>query len=209
MRFQYDFFGGTTMQNTGYLVCGKCENAPAWQYKLLILPPDPPPLMNTRPENYVVDETNWLTTQDGSVFETQAGSTYVTPVNPDNDPNLSVLSASLVYPSGSVAVAYYDLFIGDPSGVGAVSVLSLVTGSATRVDIASSLTTTDGIATNLSVISVSAGVVSTTNVEYIGLYSAASGGTLLVSGPVSATFPTLVEGAAVQFDALSLSIDIN
>ncbi len=209
MQFQYDFMGGSVPQSLGILVCQRCLDDLNWQQKLLILPPDPMPIFNTRPESYVVDETNWLTTQDGSIFQTQSADTYVTPVNPSDDPNVCILAASLFYPSGSVAVAYYDLFIGNPAGSGATSVLSLITGSATRTNIASSLQTSGGIATNPDVITVTSSAATITNVEYIGIYSAAVSGTLLVSGPVSATFPTIVEGIVVQFDALSLSIDLN
>lgn len=212
LQFQYDFMGGNVPQNLGLLVCSKsCLDELNWQQKLLILPPDPPPFFNTRPENYAVDETNWLTTQDGDVITTQGDSPIVTPIpNPDSPADATYLTAVLAYSGGSISVAYLDLFIGDPSGADFYSVLEAITGSATRTDVASSLTiNSENVAANPDTITVSSSSASTTSVEYVGIYDAASGGNLLVSGPVSATFPTVQLGAIVQFNALGLSIDLN
>lgn len=56
MRFQFDYLGGPTPQNTGVLVCPKCEDSLDINNKLLILPPDPAPFRNTRPYPYAIDE---------------------------------------------------------------------------------------------------------------------------------------------------------
>lgn len=214
MRFQYDYMGGNVPQNLGLLVCDTgCLDALNFQQKLLILPPDPPPFYNTRPEPYAVDETNWLTTQGEDIISDQSNDSIITTINPapvtnpDSNADTSVLSASLTYHLGSVAVAYLDIFNGNPATIG-VSVLAIVTGSAIRTNIASALTTSNSVATNLDVLTITSESEGTTNVNYVGIYNAASGGTLLVSGPLSATFPTVVEGAAVQFDQLGLSINL-
>ena len=92
MQFQWDFFGGATPQNTGYLVCDRCLDDPAYQYKLLILPPDPPPQLNIRPEPYAVDATNFRITEDGDTRITETGDDRIdqsnlTPTgNPDVGP---------------------------------------------------------------------------------------------------------------------------
>jgi hypothetical protein len=209
MQFQYDFMGGPVPQNLGLLVCGRCLDGLNYQNKLLILPPDPAPIFNTRPEPYAVDETNWLTTQDGDTLATQDDVPFTTSIpNPEQDADTSRLSAALTYPSGSLSVAYLDLFDGDPTA-GGTSILLAVTGSATRTDIASSLETANSVATNTVELSVASAAAQTINVSYVGLYDAAADGTLLVSGPCSATFPTVVLGAAVVFDALALTIDLS
>lgn len=85
MQFQYDFMGGSVPQNLGLLVCSRCLDDLNWQQKLLILPPDPRPIANTRPEPYVVDETSWMTTQDGDVITAEDGETFITPIpNPNS-----------------------------------------------------------------------------------------------------------------------------
>lgn len=85
MQFQYDYMGGSTPQNLGVLVCSRCLDELSFQNKLLILPPDPKPFFNTRPEPYAVDETNWMTTEGGSVIDTQDGESIITPVpNPSS-----------------------------------------------------------------------------------------------------------------------------
>ncbi len=42
-----------------------------------MLRPDPDPAYNARPEPYVVDETNWLTTEDGDTIETEDGENII------------------------------------------------------------------------------------------------------------------------------------
>jgi len=36
-----------------------------------VLPPDPPPIYNSRPEPYSIDETDYRVTTDGSIRETE------------------------------------------------------------------------------------------------------------------------------------------
>lgn len=215
MQFQYDFKGGSTPQNTGFLKCKRCLDGLRWQAKLLIIPPDPPPIMNTRPENYVVDETNWLTTgddNDGDIITTGAtdgtGDALISS-QPDPADNANtavlVLTASLSY-SGTLSVAYLDLFNGNPAS-GGTSILSTITGSATRTNVFSDLeANADLVLLNPDVITVTSSSEAVSSVSHIGIYSAASGGTLLVSGPVGASYPTIASGTAVQFGQLGLRI---
>lgn len=77
MSFQYDYNGGYQPVNTGYLVCPRCMDDWNMQRRLLVIPPDPPPLMNTRPENYSIDETNFLTTESGDIIDTQSGEPFI------------------------------------------------------------------------------------------------------------------------------------
>lgn len=208
MQFQYDFRGGSVPQNTGFLKCPRCLDPLTYQRQLIVIPPDPPMVFNTRPENYAVDEANWLLTESGLIIDTESDEDMITQIpNPSDDASTSNLICSIVAHGGAVATAYLDLFDGNPSSGGA-SVLSAITGSATRTNIASQLTTTSGIATNTSAISISTSSASTTNISYVGIYNAASGGTLLMSGTVSAT-PTIASGNPVQFPALGLSINLN
>ncbi len=87
MQFQYDFVGGPTPQNLGILVCPTCLDDLNYQNMLFILPPDPAPTFNTRPEPYAVDETDWLTTQSGDIIDTQDGAQFITQIpNPADTP---------------------------------------------------------------------------------------------------------------------------
>lgn len=209
LRWQYDYRGSAVPVNLNILVCPTCYDVPNVQFAPYVLPPDPEPVMNARPYPYELAETDWLTTQDGDIITTQDGDLLTPSIpNPSDNPNTTVLTALLSYPAGSVSVMYLDLFDGDPAS-GGVSVLSAITGSAVRTDIAASLTTVGGIAETTDVLTVAAASASTTNVNYVGFYSAASAGTLLVSGPVSATSPTVTSGTTVQFNALTLQIDTN
>lgn len=55
LAFQYDY-RGMELKNTQRLVCHPCYDKPNEQLKPRIIPPDPPPIMNARPENFAVDE---------------------------------------------------------------------------------------------------------------------------------------------------------
>lgn len=47
---------GTTLQNIRILVCQNCMDVPQEQLRVIVLPPDPVPIANARPETYVRDD---------------------------------------------------------------------------------------------------------------------------------------------------------
>lgn len=55
LSFQFDY-RGMELKNTGRLVCRPCTDIANEQLKPRIIPADPTPIMNARPENYAVDE---------------------------------------------------------------------------------------------------------------------------------------------------------
>lgn len=56
LKFQFEW-RGTQLMNTGLLVCTRtCYDKPFIFYRPIILPPDPVPILNARPENYVVED---------------------------------------------------------------------------------------------------------------------------------------------------------
>lgn len=57
VNFQWQFqFRGLGLYNTQILVCEPCLDEPQRQLGSVILPPDPPGLLNARPEAYPADE---------------------------------------------------------------------------------------------------------------------------------------------------------
>lgn len=208
LQWQYAYQGSPIPQNTRFLIAPQYIDPLNPQFMAYILPDDPPPILNARTENYVVDETNWLTTQDNEIIDTQSGEDLIQSLpNPAPSPPAVNLTAALTYHLGSVATAYVDLFSGNPLTTG-VSVLSTLTGSATRVNAASVLTTVSGIAENTSAVVLTTACVAMPNINYVGIYDAAAAGNLLVSGQVSLS-AFLSVGMPVQFDALGLTINLN
>lgn len=208
LQWQLAYMGSVNPQNTRFLVCPTCLDPLNSQDTPNILPPDPLPVYNARPEPYAIDETSWMTTEDEDIITTQDGELFITSIpNPSDAANTTNLYCSIGSSGGSVATAYLDLFDGDPAGSGR-SVLSAITGSSTRTDIAADLTTISGVATNPDYIVISSASASQTNVSYVGIFDAATDGTLLMSGPVSAS-PTIADGNPVQFDPLALNINLN
>lgn len=60
---------GTRLTNLHILVCDSCLDLPNRQLGTVILPPDPMPIMNARPEQYALDEqpVSVRVTEDGRV----------------------------------------------------------------------------------------------------------------------------------------------
>jgi hypothetical protein len=72
MSWQFDW-AGTSLVNKHILVA-ECElDTPQRQLGAIILPPDPPPIMNARPEPYAIDEES-----PGPYVAEDGVSTYVT-----------------------------------------------------------------------------------------------------------------------------------
>jgi hypothetical protein len=81
LQWQHDW-RGQTLQNLRLLVCDRCLDTPSVWFKTIVLPPDPLPVINARPEAYAVDETDWLSTeanplQNGIILDTESGSGIV------------------------------------------------------------------------------------------------------------------------------------
>ena len=62
LAWQYQWMG-TKLQNTRELVCPECMDQASEFLKTIILPPDPPPVFNTRPEPYYLDNRSQWTLQ--------------------------------------------------------------------------------------------------------------------------------------------------
>src|SRR5262249_24763395 len=152
-----------------------------------VIPPDPPVFFNLRPEPFRVDETDWLTTMSGDRVTTVSGDPITTDIpNPED----AAIVSSIVFSMRQVAApiqitAFIDLFGGNPAGPSATSVLAAITGSSSRPNIASQLSFNVQQGINALPITVAAASLNTTNVTHAALYTAAAGGTRLLSGPVS------------------------
>lgn len=83
-------------QNTGFLVCPKHLDPLNPQDTPYILPPDPLPVYNARPENYVLDESSWLGTQDGDTITTEDDVPFTTAIpNPDDPADTTHLTTDI------------------------------------------------------------------------------------------------------------------
>lgn len=51
LQWQFEW-AGTKLQNLRLLVCKSCLDVPQEQLRTIVLPPDPVPVMNPRPEPY-------------------------------------------------------------------------------------------------------------------------------------------------------------
>jgi len=69
LDWQYEW-AGMHLYNTGKLVCttgNGCYDVPQEQFRTIILPPDPPPIVNARVPNFGYEEQTVIQLQIGSV----------------------------------------------------------------------------------------------------------------------------------------------
>lgn len=95
LQWQYSYMGAFQAINTRLLVCSSCLDPLNPSDQAYILPPDPAPIFNARPEPYTIDETSWLTTQAGDVIATQDGNSLISPI-PSPDSTQSVADQASV-----------------------------------------------------------------------------------------------------------------
>lgn len=77
LQWQWQW-AGTKLQNLRILVCTRCLDTPQPQLKTRIIPADPVPVFNARPENFSIDENTYLVTNSGLDLVTNDGLQLVT-----------------------------------------------------------------------------------------------------------------------------------
>jgi len=55
LQWQFEYIG-RGLQNQNLLFCERCLDEPQPQLQARILPPDPVPVLNARPETFLIDE---------------------------------------------------------------------------------------------------------------------------------------------------------
>jgi len=76
LQWQYQF-SGVQLQNLRILVCRPCLDIPQIQLKTIVIPPDPLPVLNPRPENYDNEVPSFLMTEDRSAILAEDGSAII------------------------------------------------------------------------------------------------------------------------------------
>lgn len=72
-KLNYQFqWAGTDLINLRLRVCPTCMDTPSEFLRTVIIPPDPLPLIDPRPEPYVLDEVDYRATEDGDQRVTEA-----------------------------------------------------------------------------------------------------------------------------------------
>jgi len=66
LSWQFDW-AGAALVNKRILVCDPCLDTPQQQLRSIVLPADPPVIMNARPEYYIQAETDYRMTQGNTV----------------------------------------------------------------------------------------------------------------------------------------------
>lgn len=97
-QFQYS---GVKLQNIRLLVCPTCLDIPQEQLRTIIIPPDPIPISNPRPDphnlelyssappNFASGAPNVLTTESGDFLTTEDGIPLITEINVTPSPTSS------------------------------------------------------------------------------------------------------------------------
>lgn len=90
--YQYQW-AGTRLQNLQLRVCPRCLDVPQEQLRAIILPADPLPVFDPRPEYYDLEVTSFLQSVEGPSLLTETGQAIIweIAVTPNPDPNNPVL----------------------------------------------------------------------------------------------------------------------
>lgn len=72
LQWQFDW-AGAGLINKRLLVCGHCNDRPQQQLRSIVLPADPPVIMNARPENFVEASTDRRTTSVPATVNLKTG----------------------------------------------------------------------------------------------------------------------------------------
>lgn len=85
LSWQFDW-AGAALVNKRLLVCDHCTDTPQQQLRTIVLPADPPVVMNARPEYFIEASTNYRTTQENTTnlqtgIPVPGGDTRVTQAN--------------------------------------------------------------------------------------------------------------------------------
>lgn len=88
-QLQWQFqWAGTRLQNLQILVCQSCLDVPQTQLKSIIIPPDPVPISNPRPELYNVEVFSFMNMMTGPPpMATSSGIYVVTEIDITPDPS--------------------------------------------------------------------------------------------------------------------------
>lgn len=96
LRWQYQW-AGSKLQNLRLLVCHECLDVPQSQLRSIVIPADPLPVLNPRPEAYAATVPNDIATESatfsGNDLTTETGDNLVweiedTPLPDPNNPAL-------------------------------------------------------------------------------------------------------------------------
>lgn len=72
LRWQFQW-AGNKLVNMRQLVCRRCNDIPQTQLRAIVLPADPMPVMNPRPQNYELAETDYRTTSGQNTIDPETG----------------------------------------------------------------------------------------------------------------------------------------
>jgi len=71
LTYQHEW-QGTKLQNLRLRVCRECKDVPQPQLKSKLIPPDPVPVLDPRPERMLYpNSTSFVTTEAGGVIDTE------------------------------------------------------------------------------------------------------------------------------------------
>lgn len=90
LKWQYQW-QGVTLQNIRLLVCDHCYDSPQENLRTIVLPADPIPVFNPRPERYSTIVPSFMATESstfaGDDITTEAGDTIIMEIQDVPSPN--------------------------------------------------------------------------------------------------------------------------
>jgi len=106
----------------------------------------------------------------------------------------------------AVATRYITTYNGDPQGAGAENI-STLTGSANRIDMTTAMAAAgSGACTNDVAVTFTASAVGGATVNFVAVYSAITGGTLMASASVTSKVVGIGDGLSIAIGDLDFAI---
>ena len=116
LQWQFDW-RGSALQNLRILVCKRCNDTPDEQLRSIVLPPDPPPIINARVEPFTSDE----------------GANFLTPTGQTNSIGVPTYTSGTTIVNGAKTFTYQPF--GNPTGETQAAQMPIVAGQAYSVTV--------------------------------------------------------------------------
>lgn len=191
LQWQFDW-RGSALQNLRVLVCKRCNDTPDEQLRSIIIPPDPPPIINARVEPFTVDEAANFLTPTGSLNRIGV-PTYTSGTTITNGAN-TITYEPFGNPTGQTQAAQMPLVADNIYGV-ALPVLSMTSAGLAQVNVTCSsahgLSTGSQVSVEGVTNSLAAGyfsvIVTTATAFTYAVYSAIPAGSVMTGGTLVKT----------------------
>lgn len=131
LRWQFAW-AGRELINKRIRVCDTCWDIPNEQLRSIRLPPDPDPVFDARPENFAVDEKNFITivppVARQTIFDTVPAAAFVTILGAGQVEIIAAVTGAATRPATSLGLITFTASAAGSGDIGFVATYDAATG---------------------------------------------------------------------------------